>query len=159
MKYFYIRLQLHSCVLSTLWIWHFNEIYLNKKIRINITVAYLPRPSPGDHIYRHWTVVFDPTLEVWSLFWCPSQDELDNIPPQQWTLLFWQEPQMLLCLLKKSVSMHIVKLKTLYFPIHLINPPKHCLFTHYLSFINKPDSRKPCLLSINSLQALSLSMF
>lgn len=37
--------------------------------------------------------------------------------------------------------MHIVKLKTLYFPIHLINPPKHCLFTHYLSFINQPDSK------------------
>lgn len=45
MKYFYTRLQLHSCVLSTLWIWHFNKIYLNQntyKYNCSIPAQTLP---------------------------------------------------------------------------------------------------------------------
>lgn len=158
MKYFYTRLQLHSCVLSTLWIWHFNKIYLNQntyKYNCSIPAQTLPW---GSHL---------PSLNC--SFWSDSWSLITFLVSQsRWTRQHptaAMDPPLLAGTTnvtmssEKSVSMHIVKLKTLYFPIHLINPPKHCLFTHYLSLINKPDSRKLCLLSINLLQALSLSMF
>lgn len=130
------------------------------EIRVNITESYLPRPSHWDRIYRHWTEVFGPTLEVWSPSKCPSPGEPDNIPPQRWTPLFWQAPQMLLCPLKRSVNMHIVKLKTVYSPIDLIPFVKYCWFTHYMYLIQRNQHMLNFTqFHINLWQVLALSNF